>query len=447
MKLFAILSLGLSASLLGCASDPSSADADSDDTAQVDEPEVAAASLAVERGISVGEATVRLAWQDKLDDLEAAIQADDKLAAAFSAVWVDPDHGDRVVVAMTDPAAAADVMTIAQRLGIDAGTDVVTAQRSRAQLQQIADELGALTGGQGAGTDISIDPVANVVAVSVPPDATALRATVAAAAQRYGAAVEIRDPVVATPAATSFDPPMRGGVKMFSTSDTAITYCTTGFFARTTGLPHSPYIVTAGHCVTEAGNSGAWSAKFANGRTHALTNGGLFKVNIAGDMSALKMVNVSTWKPHPWIVVQDGPSTTYRPRYTIAGTAASHVGMHVCHTGITSGTHCGTIQKLHVHVYYNKSRTVGAGDQVQVSMCSKSGDSGGPVFASHRALGTLSATTGCVSYYQPIGPVEDQLDVEIAHCVAAGGKTDDTGNCCSLKAVYNDTPPNDFTCK
>src|SRR3569623_1233616 len=80
MKLFAILSLGLSASLLGCASDPSSADADSDDTAQVDEPAVAAASLAAERGISVGEAPVRQAWQDKHDALAAAYEDEKKLA-------------------------------------------------------------------------------------------------------------------------------------------------------------------------------------------------------------------------------------------------------------------------------------------------------------------------------------------------------------------------------
>jgi hypothetical protein len=413
-KLF-VLGLGLSA-LIGCAND-SLDDVADDDSADVDpvgdvDEDGAASSLAEERGISLADATQRMAWQDKLDDLDTALQS--SLGASFASVWIDPDHGDRVQIAVTADASAIDIMAIAQQLGVDTGTDVVRVQRSQAQLQLIVDDVIAQTGGDDANVAVGIDPIANAVTIAFVPGSPMTGTLANDLVRKYGAAIQVQSPVNATPAQTSFDPPMRGGVKMFHSDNGGTHFCTTGFFARRKAAPHTPYIISAGHCVTGAGNSGAWSANFANGSTHGLTNGGTFKVNAGGDMAALKMINVATWTPKPRIVVQKSASTSFNARYGITGNGASHVGMRVCHTGITSGTHCGTIRQIDVPITYDGVTIVG--HQVKAHMIGKSGDSGGPVFANHKAFGTMSATgdTG-VSYYNPIGQIEAQLGVEVVH--------------------------------
>src|SRR5438045_1988943 len=89
-KLF-VVCLGLSA-LMECAND--SADAGSDDdtgdvySASDDGQDGAASSLAGDRGISLADAAERMAWQDKLDDLDSALQS--RLATSFAGVWIDP---------------------------------------------------------------------------------------------------------------------------------------------------------------------------------------------------------------------------------------------------------------------------------------------------------------------------------------------------------------------
>jgi streptogrisin B len=344
-----------------------------------------------------------------------------------------------VQVAVTADASAAEVMVIAQQLGIDADTDVVRVQRSQAQLQQIVDDVISRIG-EDANVAIGIDSAANVVTVGVAPGLTGFPTIADDLVRQYGDAIRIQSPVSANPAQTSFDPPMRGGVKMYHSTSSETTYCTTGFFAHGKGSSHPPYIISAGHCVTDADDSGVWTADFANGTAHGFTNGGSYKVNAGGDMSALLMTNVKTWKPRPWIVVHKGPSTSFHPRYGITAHASSHVGMRVCHTGISSGTHCGTIQKLDVPITYDGKTIVG--HQVQTGMCGKSGDSGGPVFANHKAFGTYSATgaSSCVSYFEPIGQIESQLGVEVAHCILRGGTASDAGECCSHEASPSHSP-------
>ncbi len=409
MKKLLVLSLGLSA-LFGCAGDASDSPDDDGDAADV-EPDGAATSLAADRAISLAEATQRLAWQANLDDLETALQS--KFPGSFAGVWVDPDRGDRVQVAVTADASAGDIMAIAGQLGVDAGTDITRVQRSQAQLQHIVDDVTARIG-DNANVAVGIDPIANVVTLTVVPGSTDIGTITDDLVREYGDAIQLQSPVAATAAQTSFDPPMRGGVEMHHTAGTVTTFCTTGFFAREKAAPHRPTIITAGHCVADADGSGVWAAKFANGTSHGLTNGGSFKVNAGGDMSALRMINVATWKPAPRIVVQHGPSTSFNPHYGITANGASHVGMRVCHTGISSGTHCGTIRKLDVSITYDGHTIVG--HQVQVGMGGKSGDSGGPVFANHKAFGTFSATAGAgVSYYEPIGQIEAQLGVAVVH--------------------------------
>ncbi|HEY0249972.1 MAG TPA: S1 family peptidase [Kofleriaceae bacterium] len=436
MKKTLIACLGLSVALIGCANDaePSSDDPADDSGEQAGDPnqDGAADSLAADRGISLTEAQVRMSWQDKLDDLEDALVA--QMGGSYGGMWIDPDHGDRIQVAMTDDAAAADVMLIAQQVGVDAGTDVVRVKRSRAQLQSIVDNFTAKVGETEAAIDV--DEAANVIALTLPSGALspALQGAVDELVRTHGDAIELRAPVDAAPSATSFSPPFRGGVLIIDDAHTIA--CTAGFFAHHKSS-NAPTVLTAGHCAGDAG--GTWDAFFSTGSKHGLTNGGQFELDAGGDMAALRMINVAGWKPKPWIVVHSGPSTSYIPRYTISGNAISKPGRRVCHTGITTGTHCGTILHTNQPITYDHGKTT-IGHQVEVKMCGDQGDSGGPVVSQHKAMGTYSATGAtnkCISYYQPIAAVERQLKVAVAHCKGAGATTDDAESCCSLSADHS----------
>lgn len=423
MKKTLFMCLGLSV-MVGCASD------DSDDPVEQADGDPGADSttdsLAADEGISLAEAAVRMTWQDKMEDLETALQA--QLASSYGGMWVDNDHGDRVQVAMTAEGSAADVMLVAQQLGIDAGVDIVRVARSQAQLQQLSADITAADPDAAVG----IDESANVVTLSSPVNAAAK-----AIVDRDAAAIQRTAPVAVDAMGTSFSPPLRGGVHIQG-GETGVG-CTAGFLAKgkTSG---NWFVMTAGHCVVDNNRFGDFTGFFADHSAHGLTDGlpgsSFVYGDNAGDMAALRLINVAGWKPRPWVVIQQGPSTSYNPHYTISGTAGAKKGMHVCHTGITSLTHCGNITRTDVTVTYSGDGTRHP-HQVEVKMLSKAGDSGGPVVALHKAVGLLNAGGGGFAYFEPIGLAEAALHVSVATCSSAGATVSTSQDCCSLVADHS----------
>ncbi|MFT3696055.1 MAG: S1 family peptidase [Kofleriaceae bacterium] len=429
MKKLFVLSLGLSA-LIGCANDSSSAssdDSDDQDSADVD-ADGAVDSLASDRGISPAEAAVRMSWQDKLDDLED--QLSDQLGAAYGGLWIDPDHGDRIQVALSDMTASPVAMSIAQQLGVDAGTDLVQVKRSQAELQQIVDEVAAAD----ADTIAGVDPTTNKVVLSTATGQ--LSPAAQTVANKYGDAIAVEAAESAVAQANSFNPPARGGIRIDAPISGGEALCTLGFIGHDAATATHPYILFAGHCVQEAG--GEWFGHYANGSSHVIGNGGVFEVDAGGDFSALRLSDAGSWHPRPWIVVQKGPSSSYIPRYTIKANSGSRAGTRVCHTGITSGTHCGTIKKVEQTITYDGVHAIG--HMVKTNYCGKPGDSGGPVFASHKAFGIHDAGAAdgsCISYYMPIGRVESSTKTRVVHCKGAGATVSSADACCSLDADHS----------
>jgi hypothetical protein len=141
------------------------------------------------------------------------------------------------------------------------------------------------------------------------------------------------------------------------------TWCTLGFLARGRGTGNL-YAMTAGHCMVRS----------ADGATHRQT-----------------------------------------------------VGARVCKTGATSGGTCGRItatgQTITFALDYDN---VTINRLVQTTMCSRGGDSGGPVFVNGYAYGLAQSSARnsdgsewrdaeghCRSYYQGIKNAQDALNVDI----------------------------------
>jgi hypothetical protein len=81
------------------------------------------------------------------------------------------------------------------------------------------------------------------------------------------------------------------------------------------------------------------------------------------------------------------------------------VGETVCARGSTTGTHCGTVLAVNVTVNYSGGGIVTG--LIDSSLCSESGDSGGPVYSGSSALGIVSGGSGsCASggetFFQPV---------------------------------------------
>lgn len=414
----------------GCAGESTPELPDDEQPSGDPDQDTAAASLATDRGITLDEAQQRMAWQDKLDDLEDALKA--QLGDSFGALYVDPEKGDRVQVAMTATATAADVMAIAQQLGVDAGVDVTRVEHSGAELQELADKITAELGNTGVA---AVDPVANVVTIT---QLTSDRTAVARALNAYGAAVREGHAIEMEPMAgtTQFNPPSRGGMLIETTGGV---WCTSGFFAHGKSSAHLPYWLLAGHCIPDQ-DGATWYAKFANGTFHELISGLTFQFGGAGDWAIGHAVYNNVWKGKPWVVVQKGASTSYVPRYTIKANGMSRVGTRVCHSGAAIGTTCGTITGVDKIIIYIGTGRAAVGE-VTTNFCTKAGDSGGPVFAAHKAFGILTAGTGksphCSGAYEPIQRVEKFLHVTVDHCIGSGATTPAADECCSLGADHS----------
>ncbi|HEY0249970.1 MAG TPA: S1 family peptidase [Kofleriaceae bacterium] len=440
--------IGLAALLLASCADsgPTDDSDDPEDTAapNSDSDEIGAETFAAETGISLVEAQQRLGWQTSSDALDAELAPRE----TYGGIWIDPGHGDRVQVGMVGTADDADVMAAATRLAMADGTDVVHVTHSFAELQQIFDEIDAKLDGTTLG--VSLDVEHNRVTIDIPatPLAPAESELVANFTARYGDAIasvpsQIGDASLAS-LSNVYSPPARGGtlIQSINNARTERGTCTSGFFVhgKSSGLP---YLLTAGHCF--AGGFDDWFTFFTpNGAAHAIGAKGVGAFTSTEDAGLIHIANAKGWKPAPWIVVHTGKSTAFNSHYVIRSNGTSSMNRFVCHNGVTSGTSCGRVvnpnttvpyedEQHHVHQQHNQTLT---------TMCGAKGDSGGPVFVSHQALGTFSLaghfTNGtCAGSYQRISLTEKQLGISVAHCGGKGASVETRYDCCSLEADHS----------
>lgn len=257
-------------------------------------------------------------------------------------------------------------------------------------------------------------PAERLVEVTLPPDALATKG------QRdfrewlrraYPGVVVIRERAVRpTPRACSYpycDPPLRAGIRIASSG-----YSCTGSFLARSRVDAKLYQLTAGHCGEASGD--VWDTRFADAGVHDIGDVHNHRFDSGTDSAILHVANPPGWRARAWVQVTDGAGTTANSEYPIRAEGESSVGMRVCTTGSWFGaSNCGVVDGVNVLVDYGEAIV---GDMVSSTLCTTSGDSGGPVFARNTAYGLISGGgLPCETFYEPIITAENAMRVNVSH--------------------------------
>ncbi len=384
-----------------------------------------AAGFAKERGITEAEARQRMAWQLVVPDLDARLTED--LGSRYGGLWIDVRDGDRVTIGVTgtvDGAAQATVKAATADLGLPA-YDLIPVKRSWDRLladnDWLAGEVIRVNAGAAVLLSAGIRTDLNAVQIGLPADGVltaAQKSFVEAARTRLGAGL-----VFGAAPGRGFeafagcdspycDPPLRGGVKIYYPG---VTSCTAGFVAQSK-VDSKKYLVTAGHCAM--GRLGNWWSK--NAGLHEFKVGAVHRWifdTYIGDMALIRIDDPSAigWNPQPWVMVTWGLQTTENFTYHISSDNMSVVGMRICTTGqVTRMSNCGHVTELGLTANLGglPMRNLG-----RTTNCSKPGDSGAPMYASHVGYGILvgGVEDDCDTVYQGIRTAERELNVSILH--------------------------------
>jgi streptogrisin C len=374
-------------------------------------------------GIGAAEAARRVALQQSSAALAQRLAA--TFPDTYGGMWLDQAGGGLLTVGATRPGpvrAAVEGAGFAVA-GDAAHVRVVPVNRSVRDLRAAADRLATALGVE-PGTDVVVDEPANgLVALAGP--GTAVRADdarLAGALAIAGAPARVeRRATAAVPKAC--DPlhcarsPMRGGIRLdVPRDDGTVGGCTTGFNVRSAATGEL-YMLTAGHCVvggrhtrvddtwheylgpkvpvTVEGVAGLAENAFPNDYAIMPYQAGAADFWTTGKYRpkrAVRMDLVNEWCPGGCGDSRDVAVTGVTPYPSIM------VGWVVCATGaaytpklgetyVDSGAGAGYVPGTRCGELVGKS-----GGGIDVRICARPGDSGGPLFteADGRALGILS---------------------------------------------------------
>jgi len=232
-------------------------------------------------------------------------------------------------------------------------------------------------------------------------------------------------------------PPLRGGVAINPHGDTEY-ICTAGFRAR--GANGKRYLLTAGHCVARYGQPLTYWDSMDD------------QINIEQSQEVLEQhlhyigsLESYSFPTHDWAKIDatgqeydtafwpsrivewgENAGTLLDEAYAITSESAAYENEIVCHSGATTGTSCAPVDRVDMEpvnvtgagpsgLVYHENRAHGG--------CAYGGDSGGPVFANHQALGIISAgdnldiehrCNGPYWYFTNIEEATSAMDVKIA---------------------------------
>ncbi|MGK4579419.1 S1 family peptidase [Kitasatospora sp. HPMI-4] len=289
---------------------------------------------------------------------------DDRTAGSYL------DASGRPVVTITDAADSRRVQ--------EAGAVPRLVARSAAQLAAATAELDRSAAVPG--TAWAVDPVTDQVVVSA--DSTVRGAALdrlTRTVEQLGPAVRVeRVPGVFSTRVDGGDAIYGGGYR-----------CSLGFNVR--GLSGDGYyFLTAGHCGNVAST---WYATEAQDDPIGDTVGSTFPDH---DYALVKYTDGSV--PASAVDLYDGTTRT------VAKAADPSVGQTVSRSGSTSHVHSGTVTGLNATVHYLQGTVRGL---IKTTVCAEEGDSGGPLFAGHSALGLTSGgngncSVGGTTFYQPV---------------------------------------------
>jgi hypothetical protein len=376
-------------------------------------------AVARQRGVSLEEAQRRIDWQTAAGRLADELPA--ALGARFGGVWIDRAT-DRVQIGVVG--GPVDLRGSTTRLGLSGAVDIVPVRHSLAKLEAASLRLGktVFTANRDAAWHLrsGLRTDRNAVILQLPRGrklTAAQHAVVADAKQRYGTLLLLgtfhgrkldRTACSKPPSGLRCDPPLRGGMRIYSAREPA---CTAGFIAKSR-VDSTKYLMTAGHCINGSGEQ--WNALFSNGEGHPIGPVHNSRDNATGDTAIIRISNPSGWNPKHWVFLDSSPDV---PDYYIIDDQASMQNQRVCLTGAVGawlwGTTCGRVIDTNVPGFY------GDPEVLVDYLCATQGDSGGPLFSSHVAYGTLAShpvgsECGETQYFD-IRRAEQLMNVDVIH--------------------------------
>ncbi len=348
---------------------------------------------------------------------------------SFAGVWFSNQAGEFVIPVTPD----ADVTSVHDVL---VGADVAGGARTELveynwwELEKAQEQFDSVMVGLLAENLIqtSIDPRSNSMVVKLADGTTTSQAAeVETAADEASVKVDIH-PVETeelTATNTSCKPleihlcsrPLRGGVGIQAGGEDREPECTTAFKAIGNQFGNR-FMLSAGHCVLLPPKTYVWYAETPDEQYIQKIGTAEGTVFPGGDWTAIN-ANGSYWDTKPWpSMVAFWNHSPADLETSIDAESPSYLGQYVCYAGISSGGHCGSVAELDgvINAY--------GGLQFHIvkfgPTCVMGGDSGGPVFAGHVAIGIISAVAlpdpGCGSnygYYQEVTEAADSLGVTV----------------------------------
>jgi len=208
--------------------------------------------------------------------------------------------------------------------------------------------------------------------------------------------------------------PLRAGPFIYNhAASGGVGGCTAGFMLRQNGTG-AIWALTAGHCRTmwlAQGSTGIYTEGYPGLLEYGIGQAAMGTWGWGGDFAFVSVTN-PFWYVGPY-VFQDSTWLTPREELHLTNVVGStYYGMWMCHSGGVkipgkNWSDCGGVEAVNVTATY--STTYGyasVSGLARSNVCSIEGDSGGPVWATNRALGIIVAgdfaTPPCVTYFQPI---------------------------------------------
>lgn len=297
---------------------------------------------------------------------------------------LERELGDRAAGSFIDSAGELRVNVVddsAEQQVRAAGAEPQRVAFSQADLEAAMAVLDAA--GAPAGLSWGIDAPSNSIVVSVPQGAD-----YEAASQGFvDLARSTGVPVTVERVDSAPRPLAYFGGEALVRSDGA--RCSAGFIARRNS-DGAQFVVTAGHCTQ---GPGSWSG---DGKSISGTDRTSYPGNDYGIVFIAK----------PSVLDPRGSVLYNGQGWDISGSNYPPVNTGARKTGSTTGTTSGRLLRYGVSVSYGPGEQVNG--LIETNICAGPGDSGGPLFSGHKAIGMVSGGgggacgSGFRSYYQPV---------------------------------------------
>ncbi|MFI7341030.1 putative Ig domain-containing protein [Streptomyces sp. NPDC050085] len=336
----------------------------------------------------------RLAQESRATSVAATLNR--TLGDRVSGMWFDPADG-RLNAAVASPADA--------RAADLAGAVVHHVPYDAAQLRDVRDVVAAqarnVPGVVGWGVDVRGDRVSVVIDRA---ERTARTETFVRRMEQLGRVVHLTS---TSDAPRQQQGSVVGGEKWTPGSESP---CSIGF--SVTGAAGAKGFLTAGHCTNDV-NQAAYGKD--GSRLGTSNVGGTHSINAREGDFGLVDVDQSGWNVSPTVAGYGSGDVS------VTGSAEGLVGQTVCHSGQTSGWHCGEITKVNQTVDYGNVVIDGLS---WTNTCSAGGDSGGSYVTATggKAVGLHSGGGSVVcgqsgetnTIFQPVGEALQKWGLSLA---------------------------------